>query len=116
MKFMKIAREWGHEATLTYNNKKINERMCMLEQLGEEEQARKEVCEQPNVTSNPKRTASDRMKRKCGDRCRQNNDLHKEILGARDSIHAEVSQKRSLTILRKATRRIFLGTVGWRSL
>ena len=30
-----------------------------MEQLGEEEQARKEVCEQPNMTSNPKRTASD---------------------------------------------------------
>ena len=29
-----------------------------MEQLGE--QAGKEVCEQPNVTSNPKRTASDK--------------------------------------------------------
>ena len=28
--------------------------------MGEEEQARKDVCEQPNTTSNPKRTASDR--------------------------------------------------------
>ena len=34
--------------------------MYTLKQLGEEEQARKEVCEQPNMTSNPKRTANDR--------------------------------------------------------
>ena len=31
--------------------------MYTFEQLGEEEQARKEVCEQPNMTSNPKITA-----------------------------------------------------------
>ena len=61
VKCMKIAREQGHEATLTYNNLKINGRMYTLVQLGEEEQARKEVCEQPNMTSNPKRTASDRL-------------------------------------------------------
>ena len=60
MKFVKIAREQGHEATLMYNNLKINGRMYTLKQLGEEEQARKEVCEQPNMTSNPKRTPSDR--------------------------------------------------------
>ena len=57
---MKIAMEQGHEATLMYNNLKINGRVDTLEQWGEEEQARKEVCEQPNMTSNPKRTASDR--------------------------------------------------------
>ena len=34
--------------------------MYTLEQLGVKNQARKEVCEQPNITSNPKRTASDR--------------------------------------------------------
>ena len=57
MKFVKIARERGHETTLMYNNLKINARMYTLEQLGEEVQARKEVCEQPNMSSNPKRTA-----------------------------------------------------------
>ena len=31
-----------------------------MKQLGEEQQARKEVCEKPNMTFNPKRTASDR--------------------------------------------------------
>ena len=41
MKFMKIAREWGHEATLMYDNLKINERMYTLEQLGEEERVGK---------------------------------------------------------------------------
>ena len=64
VKFMKIAKEQGHEAghevTLMYNNIKINRRMYTLEQLREEEQARKKVCEQPNMTSNPKRTASNR--------------------------------------------------------
>ena len=36
-----------------------------MEQLGEEEQARKEVCEQPNMTYNPKRTrvTDSRMKK-----------------------------------------------------
>ena len=60
VKFMKIAKERGHEATLMYNNLKINGRMYTLEQFDEEEQARKEVCEQPNMTSNQKRIASDR--------------------------------------------------------
>ena len=59
VKFMKIARERGHGATLMYNNLKINGIMYTLEQLGEK-QAGKKVCEQPNMTSNPKRTASDR--------------------------------------------------------
>ena len=59
VKFMKIARQQGHETTLMYNLK-INGRMYTLEQLGEEEKTRKEVCEQPNMTSNSKRTASDR--------------------------------------------------------
>ena len=59
---MKIAREQqGHEAMLLmYNNLKVNGRMYTLGQLGEEEQARKEVCEQPNMISNSKRTASER--------------------------------------------------------
>ena len=35
--------------------------MYTLVQLGEEEQARKEVCEQPNKTSSPKRTVCDRF-------------------------------------------------------
>ena len=61
MKFMKIAREEEYEATLIYNNLKINGRMYVLKQLGKDEQARKEVCEQPNMTSNPKRTASDKF-------------------------------------------------------
>ena len=43
---MKIAREQGHEATLMYNNLKINGRMYILEQLGEEERARKEASNQ----------------------------------------------------------------------
>ena len=55
---MEIARE--HETTLMYNNLKINGRMYTLVQLGEEEQARKEVCGQHNMTSNSKRTASNR--------------------------------------------------------
>ena len=59
VKFVKIAREQGHEATLMYNNLKINERMYTLEQLSEEEQSRNKVCEQPNMISNSKRTASD---------------------------------------------------------
>ena len=33
--------------------------MYTLQQLSEEEQARNDVLEQPNMTSNPKRTASD---------------------------------------------------------
>ena len=57
---MKIARERGHEAALMYNNLKINGRIYTLEQLAEDEQARKEVCDQSNMTSNPKRTANDR--------------------------------------------------------
>ena len=40
VKFMEIAREQGHESL------RVPGRMCTLEQLGEEEQARKEVCEQ----------------------------------------------------------------------
>ena len=58
---MKIAREREHEATVLYNNLKINGRMYTLEQLGEDERARKEICEQANMTSNPKRTVSDRF-------------------------------------------------------
>ena len=56
---MNIAREQGNEATLMYNNLKINGRIYTLEQLAEDEQARKEVCEQTNMTSNPKRTVND---------------------------------------------------------
>ena len=44
---------------LMYNNLKINGRMYTLEQLGKDEQARKEVCEEPNMTANPKRRMSD---------------------------------------------------------
>ena len=44
----------------------------------------------------------------CGDSCRQNNGLHKEILRTKVLMHAEVSRKRSLTIPRKATRWVFL--------
>ena len=58
VKLMKIAREQRHEAMLMYNNLKINVRMYTLEQLGAEEQVRKDVCDQPN--SYPKGTASDR--------------------------------------------------------
>ena len=58
---MKIARERGDEATLTYNNLKINKIMYTMEQFGEEGRVRKEVCVQPNMTSNPKKTASDRL-------------------------------------------------------
>ena len=65
MKFMKIVREQGHEVTLMYNNLKINGRMYTLEQL-RDGQARKEVCEQPNITSSPKRTASNRSRMKKG--------------------------------------------------
>ena len=60
VKFMRTAREQGHEATLIYNKLRINGRMYTLEQLGEDEQARKEVCEQPNMTSNSRKTVSDR--------------------------------------------------------
>ena len=63
VKFMKIAREQGHEAMLMYNKLRINGRMYTLEQLGEK-QASNEVCERPNKTSNPKRTASDRSPQK----------------------------------------------------
>ena len=55
---MKIAREQGHEAMLMYNKLRINGRMYTLQQLHEDERARKEVCEQPNMISNQKRTAS----------------------------------------------------------
>ena len=58
--FGEIYEDCNGTGTLMYNNLKINRRMYTLEQLGEEEQARKEVREQPNMTSNPKRTASDR--------------------------------------------------------
>ena len=60
VKFMKTTRERGHEATLMYNNLEINGIMYTLEQSSEEEHARKRICEQPNVTSSTKRTASDR--------------------------------------------------------
>ena len=59
VKFMKIAREQGYEVTLMYNNLKISGRMYTSEQFGEDEQARKELCEQPNMIFNPKRIASD---------------------------------------------------------
>ena len=43
-----------------YNNLKINGQKYTLKQLCEEEEARKEVCEHPNMTYNPKRTVSGR--------------------------------------------------------
>ena len=60
VKFMRTAREQGHEATLIYNKLRISGRIYTLEQLGEDEQTRKEVCEQTNMIYNPKRTVSDR--------------------------------------------------------
>ena len=92
MKFMKIAREQGHEATLTYINLKINGRIYTLEQLDKEEQARKEVCEQPNITSNPKRRASDRSpyKKRKDERKERAHKMTRNIMNSKTSKERDV--------------------------
>ena len=48
---MKIEKELGHKMTLMNNNLKISGRMYTSEQFGEDEETRKEVCEQSNMSS-----------------------------------------------------------------